>query len=177
MVSGSARSVPGYDIYEAIHACRDLLEQFGGHMFAAGLTLKHENLEAFRNKFETVVSSTIDDRYLTPEIEINAELHPKDITPKFFNILRQFAPFGPQNMKAVFVTHGVVDNGWSRIVGNDHLKLSVVKDGTQLQGVAFGFGDFITKVKSGQPFDICYTLEENEWNGRKRVEMEVKDLK
>jgi len=146
-------------------------------MFAAGLTLKHENLKAFSEKFESVVSSTIEDRYLTPEIEINAELHPKDITPKFFSMLQQLAPFGPGNMKPVFVTYGVKDNGWSRVVGDGHLKFSVVKDGVQLQGVGFGFGSHLTKVKSGKPFDICYTLEENEWNGKKRVEMMVRDLK
>lgn len=177
VVAGSARSVPGYDIYEAIHACRDLLEQFGGHMFAAGLTLKHENLEAFSAKFESVVSSTIEERYLTPEIQINAELHPKDVTPKFYNILNQFSPFGPLNMKPVFITHGVTDTGWSKVVGNDHLKFSVKKDGAQLQGVGFGFANYLNKVKSGQPFDICYTLEENEWNGKKRVEMMVRDLR
>jgi len=177
MVSGSARSVPGYDIYEAIYACRDLLEQFGGHMFAAGLTLKPENLEAFREKFEEVVSATIQEHQLTPEIEINAELHPTDITPKFYNILKQFGPFGPQNMKPVFTTRGVSDNGWSRVVGVDHLKFSVVKDGAQLNGVGFGFCDYLDQVKSGKPFDVCYNLEENEWNGRKRLEMTVRDLK
>ncbi|MEO5675012.1 MAG: single-stranded-DNA-specific exonuclease RecJ [Chitinophagales bacterium] len=177
MLSGSARSVRGFDIHEAIYNCRDLLEQFGGHMFAAGLTLKPENLEAFRNKFEDIVASTIEERYLTPEIEINAELHPKDITPKFFNILQQLAPFGPSNMKPVFVTHGVIDKGWSRVVGNDHLKLSIEKDGTQLSGMAFGYGKHLEKVKSGKPFDICYTLEENEWEGRKKIEMLVTDLR
>jgi single-stranded-DNA-specific exonuclease len=177
VIAGSARSVHGYDIYEAIHACRDLLEQFGGHMYAAGLTLRAENLEAFKERFEAVVAATISERHLTPEIEISAELHPKDITPKFFSILQQFAPFGPYNMKPVFVTYGVTDNGWSRVVGEDHLKFSLVKDGAQLQGVGFGFGPHLSKVKSGKPFDICYTLEENEWNGRRRVEMQVRDLK
>ncbi len=177
MLSGSARSVRGFDIHEAIYNCRDLLVQFGGHMFAAGLTLKPENLEAFRNKFEDIVVSTIEDRYLTPEIEINAELHPKDITPKFFDILQQLAPFGPSNMKPVFVTHGVIDKGWSRVVGKDHLKLSVEKDGTRLSGMAFGYGKHLEKVKTGKPFDICYTLEENEWEGRKKIEMMVTDLK
>lgn len=177
IVAGSARSIPGYDIYEAIYACRELLEQFGGHMFAAGLTLKPENLEAFKMKFEEVVSSTIDERLLTPEIEINAELHPRDVTPKFYNILRQFGPFGPENMKPLFVTQGVTDSGWSKVVGDQHLKFSVKKDDTILQGVGFGMADYISMVKSGAPFDICYTLEENEWNGRKRIEMVVKDLK
>ncbi len=177
VLAGSARSVHGFDIHKAIHSCSDLLEQFGGHMFAAGLTLKPGNYEAFKEKFEEVVSSTIEERYLTPEIEINAELHPKDITPRFFNILQQLAPFGPQNMKPVFVTHGVVDKGWSRVVGNEHLKLSVEKDGVQLHGMAFGQGRHIERVKSGEPFDICYTLEENEWQGRKKIEMMVTDLR
>jgi single-stranded-DNA-specific exonuclease len=177
VVAGSARSVPGYDIYEAIYACRDLLEQFGGHMFAAGLTLRHENLEAFTRRFEEVVSSTITEQLLTPEIEINARLHPRDVTPKFYHILRQFGPFGPENMKPLFVSEGVVDSGWSKVVGEDHLKFSVKKEEAGLQGVGFGMASQIHKVKSGRPFDVCYTLEENEWNGRKRIEMIVKDIK
>jgi single-stranded-DNA-specific exonuclease len=154
-----------------------LLEQFGGHMFAAGLTMKAENYDAFKAKFEEVVSSTIRDEQLTPEIEISSELHPKDITPKFYNVLRQFGPFGPENMKPYFLTEGVTDSGWSKVVGTDHLKFSVRKDDTILQGVGFGMAEQISKVKSGRPFDICYTVEENEWNGRKRIEMIVKDMK
>lgn len=175
--TGSARSVAGFDIYEAILSCCDLLEQFGGHMFAAGLTMRIENLNAFMQRFEEVVSSTIEERYLTPEIEINAELQMEDITPKFFSVLKQFAPFGPQNMKPTFMTTQVTDTGWSRIVGQEHLKFSLKKGNGSLNGIGFGMGSSLPVVKSGQPFDICYNLDENEWNGRKRIEMNVKDIK
>ncbi|MBX7141661.1 MAG: single-stranded-DNA-specific exonuclease RecJ [Chitinophagales bacterium] len=177
IIAGSARSVPGFDIYEAIYACRDLLEQFGGHMFAAGITMKRDNLDAFRRRFEEVVATSIDERLLIPEIEINATLDPADVTPKFYNILRQFGPFGPQNMKPLFVTQGVVDNGWTKVVGSDHIRFYVKKNEANLQGVGFGMAEHISKIKSGEPFDICYSLEENEWNGRKRIEMLVKDIK
>ena len=176
--TGSARSVHGFDIYEAILACRDLLEQFGGHNFAAGLTLRKENLSAFISKFEEVVSTTIEERLLTPEIEINSELNIEDITPKFYNVLKQFAPFGPYNMKPIFVTKQVNDTGWSKIVGQEHLKFSIKKSNSpSLGGVGFGMASFFNTVKAGQPFDVCYTLEENEWNGRKRIEMNVKDVR
>ncbi|MCY7410379.1 MAG: DHHA1 domain-containing protein, partial [Chitinophagales bacterium] len=177
MIGGSARSVAGFDVYEAINSCSDLLEQFGGHMYAAGLSLKPENLEAFKIKFEQVVASTITEKMLTPEIEINAVIDPVDVTPKFYNILNQFAPFGPLNMKPVFATYGVVDTKWSKVVGNDHLKLSVKKEEKQLNGIAFGMGDKFAKVQSGEPFDVCYTLEENEWNGKKSIEMLVRDIR
>ncbi|HUM45958.1 MAG TPA: single-stranded-DNA-specific exonuclease RecJ [Chitinophagales bacterium] len=177
LATGSARSVAGFDIYEAILSCCDLLEQFGGHMFAAGLTMRLENLTAFTQRFEEVVSSTIEERYLTPEIEINAVLEMEDITPKFFSVLKQFAPFGPQNMKPVFTTSGVSDTGWSRIVGTEHLKFSLKKGNGSLNGIGFGMGSLLPVVKSGHPFDICYNLDENEWNGRKRIEMNVKDIK
>lgn len=177
MATGSARSVPGYDIYKAIYSCRDLLEQFGGHMFAAGLTLRKENVDAFIQRFEEVVAATIEERFLTPEIEINAELHINDITPKLYNIIRQFAPFGPHNMKPVFVTYQVTDSGWSKVVGGDHLKFSVKKDNSRsFGGMGFGLGKKIEKVKGGKPFDICYTIEESEWNGQKRIEMNVRDI-
>lgn len=175
--TGSARSVAGFNIYEAILSCADLLEQFGGHMFAAGLTMRLENIAAFTQRFEEVVSSTIEERYLTPEIEINAALEMEDITAGFFSLLKQFEPFGPQNMKPVFITTGVQDTGWSRIVGSDHLKFSVKKGRGSLNGIGFGMGAQLQIVKSGQPFDICYNLDENEWNDIKKIEMTVKDVR
>ncbi|MEO6167220.1 MAG: single-stranded-DNA-specific exonuclease RecJ [Chitinophagales bacterium] len=175
--TGSARSVAGFDIYEAILSCCDLLEQFGGHMFAAGLTMRLENVAAFTQRFEEVVAATIEERYLTPEIEINALLEMEEITPKFFSVLKQFAPFGPQNMKPLFMTSGVLDTSWSRLVGTEHLKFSLKKGSSSLSGIGFGMGSFLPRVKSTQPFDICYNLDENEWNGRKRIEMNVKDIK
>jgi single-stranded-DNA-specific exonuclease len=176
--SGSARSVAGFDIYDAICSCGELLEQFGGHRFAAGLSLKMENLEAFIQRFEEVVSSTIEERYLTPEIEISAELNIDEVTPKFYRILKQFAPFGPQNMKPIFLTRQVSDTGWSRIIGEEHLKLSVKKESfISLRGIGFGMASSVDIVKSPGPFDVCYTIEENEWNGTKRIEMNVQDLR
>ena len=178
VAAGSARSVAGYDIYEAIKSCSDLLEQFGGHMFAAGLTLKKENVEAFTQRFEEVVSLTIEDQMLIPQITIDAELNPADVGIKFYEIMKQFAPFGPHNMKPVFVSKRMIDTGDSRIVGTNHLKLSLMKEGTQqrLTGIAFSGEQYFNLVKSGKPVDICYTLEENEWNNRKLIEMNVRDL-
>jgi single-stranded-DNA-specific exonuclease len=139
--------------------------------------MRLENLEAFITRFEEVVSATIAERCLTPEIEINAELNIEDITPRFFNVLKQFSPFGPHNMKPIFVTKQVRDSGWSKVVGNDHFKFSVKKENSYtLGGVGFGMASLSETVKSGKPFDLCYTLEENEWNGRKRIEMLVKDV-
>lgn len=177
MATGSARSVAGFDIYEAILSCRELLEQFGGHMFAAGLTMRLENVIPFTEKFESVVSSTIRENSLTPEIEINATLDLEEITAGFFNILKQFAPFGPHNMNPVFMTAGVQDTGWSKVVGTDHLKFSLKKGNSSINGIGFGMGSKLDIVKKGQPFDICYHLDENEWNGNKRIEMYVKDIK
>ncbi len=177
---GSARSVRGYDIYEAIDKCSDLLEQFGGHKYAAGLSLKIENIEAFIERFEKIVSETIEDHLLIPEILIDAEINFPDITPKFFRILKQFAPFGPENMKPLFVTHNVVDSGFSRIVGENHLKLDLLSaEGprTRFPAIAFNMGDFYSHISNKKPFSICYTIEEKEWNGKVSLELNVKDIK
>ncbi|HAP01284.1 MAG TPA: single-stranded-DNA-specific exonuclease RecJ [Bacteroidetes bacterium] len=178
VAAGSARSVAGYDIYNAIKSCSDLLEQFGGHMFAAGLTLKKENVEAFKQRFEEVVSQSIDERMLVPEITIDAEISPADISNRFYDVLKQFAPFGPHNMKPVFVSKRMVDTGHSRIVGVNHLKLSLMKTDTpyRLNGIAFSGDQYFDLVKSKVPIDICYTLEENEWNNIKTIEMNVRDI-
>src|SRR6185436_2992441 len=159
-ISGSARSVKNFDIYNAIESCSDLLEQFGGHMYAAGLTLKPENVEAFRERFEEVVSGTIEDRMLIQEIEIDAELKLSEITPKFYNILKQFAPFGPGNMAPIFRTTSVSDTGYSRLVGNKtprHLKLSVKENGNkkELSGIAFQLGEYLDELQNSETFDIC----------------------
>ncbi|MDZ4845998.1 MAG: single-stranded-DNA-specific exonuclease RecJ [Chitinophagales bacterium] len=181
MMTGSARSVKGFNIHDAIKECSDLLEQFGGHMFAAGLSLKKENFEIFQQHFEEVVSATITEGSLTPEVVIDAELNFTDINERFFNIINQFAPFGPGNMKPVFVSHNVRDRGYSRIVGDDHLKLELTQDeGRYCKGIAFGMGDLAGKIfHTGveKRFDICYTLEENEWQGIKNIELNVKDIK
>lgn len=179
-VTGSARSVKDFDIYNAIEACSDLLEQFGGHKYAAGLTLKLENVQAFIDRFENVVASTIEDRMLVQEIEIDAEIDLSDITPSFYKILRQFAPFGPGNMKPVFKTSNVTDKGFSRIVGNNHLKLSVSQmNATEMFFDAIGFqlGHYHGNTSDRKPFDICYTIEENVWNGQVSLQLNVKDIR
>lgn len=178
LITGSARSVPGFDLYSAIKECSELLEQFGGHIAAAGLTLKKENLIAFSEKFEQVVSETIDERLLTPEIQIDAEIKLNDITPSFFNILQQFAPFGPGNMRPVFLTKEVFDTGYSKVVKETHLKISVRQNGSgKFSGIGFDLGEKYKEIFNGNPFDICYVLEENIWNGEKRIQLMVKDIK
>ncbi|MFN8322025.1 MAG: single-stranded-DNA-specific exonuclease RecJ [Chitinophagales bacterium] len=175
-LSGSARSVKGFDLYEAIYECREHLIQFGGHKFAAGMTLLKENFEAFSKKFEAVVSERITEAQLTPELEIDAEIELDDITPKFYSIIQQMAPFGPDNMKPVFVTRSVKDNGWSKVVKEEHIKFSVKKNtGNVVDGIGFGLAIKFNLVKSGA-FDIAYTIDENEWNGNVRLQMIVKDI-
>lgn len=181
IMTGSARSVKGFNIHDAIKECSDLLEQFGGHMFAAGLSLKKENFESFQNRFEEVVRETITEESLTPEVNIDAELSFTDINEKFLNIINQFAPFGPGNMKPVFVSRNVRDRGYSRVVGDEHLKLELTQDeGRCCKGIAFGMGDLADKIfhtGTEKRFDICYTLEENEWHGIKKIELNVRDIK
>jgi single-stranded-DNA-specific exonuclease len=180
-VTGSARSVKGFNIYEAVKACADLLEQYGGHMYAAGLTMPPENVQAFMQRFEEVVSASITEEMLTPEIEIDAELHFSDINYKFYNILKQFAPFGPGNMRPVFMTRNVKDRGGSRVVGQSHLKLDLIHRDSNLSGIGFGLAHFsehvISNGRPSMPFDICYVIEENEWNGNKSLQLNVRDIK
>ena len=162
MVTGSARSVKDYDIHKAIEACSDLLVQFGGHKFAAGLTLKPENVEAFKNKFEKVVSASIKDHMLIPEIEIDDELSFEKITPKFLRILKQLAPFGPENMAPVFIAKNVKHNGNVRTVGANHLKLELIDPKNPVRSfpaIAFGLERHFNKIYQHIPFDICYSIE------------------
>lgn len=179
-VSGSARSVKDFDVYNAIESCSDLLDQFGGHMYAAGLTMKEENVPEFIRRFEEVVSSTIDDRMLVREIEIDADLNLKDITPSFFRILKQFAPFGPGNLAPIFRASQVRDNGRGKVVGNNHLKLSLTQ--TELHpglfdGIAFQLGHHHPKVEQQEAFDIVFHVEENTFNGRTNLQLNIKDLR
>lgn len=177
-IAGSARSVLGYDLYEALCECSDLLEQFGGHKYAAGLTMKPENLPAFIHKFEEVVSATITDDMLMQVIEAEKCIDLKDITPKFFRILKQFAPFGPQNMAPVFISRNVYSYGYGSIVGNNHLKMSVrQKDSQVFDCIAFGHGDFLEQINRGIPFDICYTIEENVWKDKRSIQLNIKGIK
>lgn len=178
-LAASARSVKGFDVYNALLQCEEFIEQFGGHKYAAGLTLLPENYIHFKNKFEEVVSKTIDKKLLTPEITIDAEIELSEITPKFFRILQQMAPFGPQNMKPVFKTTCVRDNGYGKKVGADetHLKLNVFQgDNKQtFNAIGFNLGNKMDYVQD--EFDIVYTLDENEWNGYKSIQLVLKDLK
>jgi single-stranded-DNA-specific exonuclease len=179
-ITGSARSVRDFDIYEAVDACSDLLEHFGGHKFAAGLSLKPENLEAFREKFEATVAEKLRGTELVPVLEIDAILPLNAIGSRFYSILRQFAPFGPGNMAPVFMTKGVVDTGSSRVVGKNHLKLCVVHpevSGGPFSGIAFQQGEHYDKVGRQIPFDICYHIEENEWNGSVNLQLNIKDIR
>jgi len=180
LITGSARSIKDFDIYDAIDACSDLLEHFGGHKYAAGLSLREENLEAFCNRFEEIVSKGVTDEMLIPEIEIDGMLNLSDINTKFVRILKQFAPFGPENMSPVFCTKGVIDTGSARIVGKNHLKLTIYHPeipGGPHPAIAFQQGEHLTYIEKGIPFDICYHVEENEWNGNKGIQLNVKEIK
>lgn len=175
-LAGSARSVKGFDLYEAIYDCREHLIQFGGHKFAAGMTMHKENFEAFSKQFEKIVSEKITLEQLIPELEIDAELELEDITPKFYNLIEQMAPFGPDNMKPVFITRGVHDSGWSKIVKEDHIKFSLKKkDNSNVDGIGFGIAKKISFVKSGI-FDIAYQISENVWHEKVTLQMMVKDV-
>lgn len=178
-LAASARSVKGFDVYNALQECSAFIEQFGGHKYAAGLTLLPENYIHFKNKFEEVVSKTINKKLLTPEITIDAEIELSEITQKFFRILQQMAPFGPQNMKPVFKSTCVRDNGYGKKVGADetHLKLNVFQgDNKQtFNAIGFNLGNKMNYVQD--EFDIVYTLDENEWNGYKSIQLVLKDLK
>ncbi|WP_281980079.1 single-stranded-DNA-specific exonuclease RecJ [Tenacibaculum mesophilum] len=178
-LAASARSVKGFDVYNALEECSEFIEQFGGHKYAAGLTLLPEQYQNFKNKFEEVVKSTINKDLLTPEITIDAELDLSEITPKFFRIIQQMAPFGPLNMKPVFTTSAVRDNGYGKQVGADksHLKLNLIygSDQKTYNAIGFGLGNKITIAQND--FDIVYTLDENTWNGHTSIQLILKDLK
>ncbi|HDR88309.1 MAG TPA: single-stranded-DNA-specific exonuclease RecJ [Bacteroidetes bacterium] len=181
-VTGSARSVNGFDLYNAIEACSDLLENFGGHMYAAGLTLRPENLEEFSERFEQVVRKTITPEQMIPVVDIDGEMDFPLIDNRMIRILNQFRPFGPENMAPVFVTRRVRDVGTGRIVGNtgEHLKLDLVQEGHNhppLGAIAFHLAHHFDRIRNGQPFDVCYTIEENEFRGITSIQLMVKDIK
>ncbi|NUY81446.1 single-stranded-DNA-specific exonuclease RecJ [Flavobacterium sp. MAH-1] len=179
-LAASARSVPGFDVYNALEACAEHLEQFGGHMYAAGLTLKEENYLMFKEAFEKVVSETLHPDLKTPEINIDAEIEFDDITPKFFRILKQFEPFGPQNMTPVFLTRDLFDTGFAKPIGEEskHLKLFVRQgDSGGIGAVGFGLGHKFPMVQNQKRFDAVYCIDENEWNGKVSQQLRVKDIK
>jgi single-stranded-DNA-specific exonuclease len=180
--TGSARSVQGYDLYAAIEACSDLLESFGGHMFAAGLTLKKENIRPFMDRFEKYVNSTINDDQLLPRIFIDTELSFLEINEEFFRTMSQFQPFGPDNMSPVFISRNVFDTGSGRMVGSsgEHLKLDLCQESTgqkSFSAIAFSQANHFEYIKGGNPFDICYSLEMNEFRGNKNLQLNIRDIK
>jgi single-stranded-DNA-specific exonuclease len=178
--TGSARSVPGYDLYQAIESCSDLLESFGGHMFAAGLTLKQENLKEFRERFEKFVGETIRDEHLVPSINIDEEIPLEAVTPEFFRNLERFQPFGPENMAPVFVSRKV-KTLVCQPVGNNgtHLKLSFARHNAEPIGaIAFGQSDMTELFReNGGVVDIAYSVEMNDFRGHKAVQLNIKDIK
>jgi single-stranded-DNA-specific exonuclease len=180
VLAGSVRSVKGFDVYQALEACKDHMIQFGGHKYAAGLTLEKTQLEGFKAAFEKAVQERILDSQKAPVMHYDAELTLNTISPKLYRILIQMAPFGPKNMKPVFVSHNCIDKGGSRLVGKDqdHLKLEMVDpNGTVIQGIGFGLGQHHSKVKQKNPFSILYTLDENEFNGIVSLQLVIKDIK
>jgi len=181
LATGSARSVEGFDLYKAIDNCSDLLENFGGHIYAAGLTLKIENIEPFTKRFEQIVSETILPEQLIPKIEIDTELNFDQIDAKFYRILKQFMPFGPGNMTPIFITRNVMDYGTSKLVGKDktHLKLELISETSRkpVQGVGFSMGEYINRIKNNELFDICYSIDENEYNGKTSLQLIIRDIR
>ena len=179
--TGSARSVPGFDLYQAVESCADLLENFGGHTYAAGLSLKEENLDAFTQRFLKLAADEIIPEQMTPQIDIDAVLDLQDINSKFMSELKKMNPFGPDNQKPVFCSLGVKDYGTSKLVGKDleHIKLELIDDksNTPIHGIAFGMRQHNTHIKNMKPFNICYTIEENTYNGNTSLQLMVKDIK
>jgi len=179
-LAASARSVKGFDVYNALEACKEHIEQFGGHKYAAGLTLEASEYENFKVNFESVVSETIDSRLLPPEIEVDAEIDLVEITPKFFRILKQFAPFGPGNMSPVFMTQNLTDTGYGKCVGADeaHLKCQVKQKGKPavFDMIGFGLGEKLETISEKKTFKAVYSLDENEWNGNVSIQLKLKDI-
>jgi single-stranded-DNA-specific exonuclease len=178
--AASARSVKGFDVYNALESCAEHLEQFGGHMYAAGMTLKEENYQLFKDAFEKEVEKTIHPDMLTPEISIDAEINFADITPKLTRILKQFEPFGPQNMTPVFLTKNVKDTGYGKPMGqeDEHLKLFVKQNNSEgIAAIGFGLGKKLETTKNGQPFEMVYSIDENEWKGNISLQLRLRDIK
>ncbi len=178
--AASARSVKGFDVYDALEACSEYLEQFGGHKYAAGMTLLEENYQLFKDAFEKEVERTIHADMLTPEISIDAEINFSDITPKLIRILKQFEPFGPQNMTPVFVTKNVKDTGYAQKLGanEEHLKLFVRQNGSEgMAAIGFGLGNKMELTTNKNPFEALYCIDENEWNGTTSIQLRLKDIR
>ena len=182
LITGSARSVSNFDIYKVVESCRDLLENFGGHTYAAGLSLKEENLQRFKERFQQIAAQEIVPEQLVPQIDIDAVLDLKQINAKFMSDLKKMSPFGPENHKPVFCTHGVQDYGTSKLVGREqeHIKLEIIDSksaSSPIHGIAFGMSRFNAHIKQMKPFDICYTIEENTYNGNTTLQLMIKDIR
>nr|WP_321221415.1 single-stranded-DNA-specific exonuclease RecJ [uncultured Psychroserpens sp.] len=178
-LAASARSVKGFDVYNALQACSDHIEQFGGHKYAAGLTLKPENYDAFKQAFEDEVTKTIDRSLLTPEIKIDMQLKLQDVTPKFYRIISQFAPFGPGNMTPIFMTENLRDTGYGKCVGEDdkHLRLTATQGNDKLVCIGFNLGDKCDLITNNKPFDAVYSIDENHWQGNVSLQLKLRDIK
>lgn len=177
ILSGSARSVKGFNIYEAISSCADLLDQFGGHQYAAGLSLKKENFEKFSRKFEQVVAETITEEQLTPVIEYDLELDVNSINMSLAQTIERFAPFGPGNMRPVFMSRNLEKKYEPRIVGDNHLKLTIKTKEGYIDAIAFNMGTHLEDIKSGKPFHLCYTIDQNKWKEKIQLQLKIKDIK
>ncbi len=181
-VTGSARSIAGFDLYDAIESCADLLENFGGHMYAAGLTLKEENLQEFADRMDAYIAGHVTAEMLTPVVEVDSKLDFAQITPKFFRILKQFQPFGPGNNNPIFVTENVYDAGTGRKVGAGgvHMKLDLIQESQpyhQIPSIAFNMADYFDYIREGNPFDVCYAIVENYYRGNSSIQLRIRDLR
>ena len=180
LITGSARSLKEFDVHEALEKCADLLEHFGGHKSAAGVSLRKENMRTFLDRFEQLVRENLGTEEVIPEVEVDAEIGFSQITPKFLRILKQFAPFGPDNNVPVFVSRELVDTGGARIVGSNHLKfyaIPIAERTAPYPAIAFQQGEALTRMRHGDLFDLCYQLEENYWRGKTEIQLNVKDIK
>ena len=176
-VAGSARSVSGFNVYEAIHQCKELLLGYGGHFYAAGMTLQNDKVDAFKQKFEEVVQSSIHPELLIPEIVIDAELNLSDIKNSFYNIICQMEPFGPDNLRPSFITRRVYNTGWSKIVKENHLRFVLEQNGCKMSGIGFNMADKMPLLLAHKPLDIVYRIDENEWNNEKSLQLKVIDVR
>lgn len=176
-VAGSARSVSGFNVYEAIHQCKDLLLGYGGHFYAAGMTLEPEKVDAFCQKFEEVVEASIHPELLIPEIVIDAEISFRDIRRSFYDILCQMEPFGPENLRPLFIARNVYNTGYSKVVKEAHLRFSLKQDGAILSGIGFGMADKMPILQTNRPLEVIFKIDENEWNGEKILQLKVIDIR
>lgn len=176
-VAGSARSVSGFNVYEAIHQCRDLLLGYGGHFYAAGMTLENDKVDAFKEKFEEVVQASIHPELLVPEIVIDAEITLMDIKQSFYDILCQMEPFGPDNLRPVFVAKKVYNTGWSKVVKENHIRFVLQQGTAKITGIGFNMAEKMPLLEAGKAVDVVFKLDENEWNGEKSLQLKVLDVR